>query len=285
MTDADDHWDLTLGRSFHSPDQRPGVDAFYYTGVADAFYRDTFGRDSFDDAGMKIVSTVHYGRHDCNAYWNGAQIVFPDMDYQPRVCTPNSGALDLVAHEFTHGVTQYTSGLTDSDDPTVPDETGGLNESFSDMMAATAEFYADRHGLDPTVTPDWYFGEDVFFGGGVVPGGRNMSDPAEDGNPDHYSELTPGMNVHAHRRGQQPRLLPGRQWWSQRRLRQRRLGRPHSYARLRRHRRAAWPRHGRADLLCRVHKLGSVGEHVRRTQRHRCLRKRSVRRKRCGEHE
>ena len=120
MTDADDHWDLTLGRSFHSPDQRPGVDAFYYSGVADAFYRDTFGRDSFDDAGMKIVSTVHYGRHDCNAYWNGAQIVFPDMDYQPRVCTPNSGALDLVAHEFTHGVTQYTSGLTNSGRPDGP---------------------------------------------------------------------------------------------------------------------------------------------------------------------
>jgi bacillolysin len=196
MTDADDHWALTLGRSFHSPDQRPGVDAFYYTGVADAFYRDTFGRNSFDDAGMKIVSTVHYGRHDCNAFWNGAQIGFPDMAYQPRVCIPNSGALDLVAHEFTHGVTQYTSGLTSSDDPAVPNETGGLNESFSDMMAATAEFYADRHGLDPTVTPDWYFGEDVFFGGGLVPGGRNMSDPAEDGNPDHYSELIPGMNVH-----------------------------------------------------------------------------------------
>jgi bacillolysin len=196
MTDADDHWDLTLGRSFHSPDQRPGVDAFYYSGVADAFYRDTFGRNSFDDAGMRIVTTVHYGRHDCNAFWDGAEIGFPDMASQPRVCIPNSGALDLVAHEFTHGVTQYTSGLTDSDDPTVPDETGGLNESFSDMMAATAEFYADRHGLDPTVTPDWYFGEDVFFGGGVVPGGRNMSDPAEDGDPDHYSELTPGMNIH-----------------------------------------------------------------------------------------
>ena len=60
MTDADDLWDLTRGRSFHSPDQRPGVDAFYYSGVADAFYRDTFGRDSFDDAGMKIVATVHY---------------------------------------------------------------------------------------------------------------------------------------------------------------------------------------------------------------------------------
>ena len=218
-------------------------------------------------------------------YWNGAQIVFPDTDYTPRICTPNSGALDLNAHEFTHGVTQYTSGLTGSDDPSVPDETAGLNESFSDMMAATAEFYADDHGLDPTVAPDWYFGEDVFFGGGVVPGGRNMSDPAEDGNPDHYSELTPGMNIHH-------------------------IGEVSNHAyylSVAGGRNAGCDNVGSdghthtldcdvvvtplgldtaaRDLLCRVHQLGSMGEHVRRTQRHRCRRQRSLRHQRGGEHK
>ncbi len=66
MTDADDHWDL-LRASWRSPDQRPGVDAHQYADVVDDFYADTFQRDSIDDAGMQIISTVHFANRYCNA--------------------------------------------------------------------------------------------------------------------------------------------------------------------------------------------------------------------------
>ena len=183
MVDADDHWNLTQS-AFHSPDQRPGVDAHYYADVVDDFYGSTFGRDSIDDNGMTIISTVHFANRFCNAFWNGIQMTYGDGD--ARTCIPLSGGLDVVGHELTHGVTEFTSNLI------YEDESGALNEAFSDMMGNTIEFYADGLGRDPAGTPDWLIGEDVILSPDVFLGFRNMADPAEDNDPDHYSELLVG---------------------------------------------------------------------------------------------
>lgn len=183
MVDADDHWILTRS-GYRSPDQRPGVDAHYYADVVDDFYRDTFGRDSIDDAGMQIISTVHFANRYCNAFWNGIQMTYGDGD--GRLCLPLSGGLDVVGHELTHGVTEFTSNLI------YENESGALNEAFSDMMGNTIEFYASDLGRDPAVTPDWLIAEDIFLSPDVFLGFRNMADPAEDGDPDHYSLLRLG---------------------------------------------------------------------------------------------
>ena len=180
MTDDDDVWNRTK-QNFTSPDQRAGVDAHYYAGVVDDFYGDTFRRNSIDGNGMTIVSTVHYGRHYCNAFWNGQQMTYGDGD--GRTCLPLSGGLDVVGHELTHGVTEHTSNLI------YEGESGALNESFSDMMGNTIEFYAEQNGLDPAAKPDWRIGEDVIVD---TQGFRNMGDPAEFNDPDHYSELFTG---------------------------------------------------------------------------------------------
>ncbi|MDQ4085111.1 MAG: M4 family metallopeptidase [Actinomycetota bacterium] len=176
MTDDDDVWDRTR-RGFASPDQRPGVDAHYYAGLVDDFFGGTFGRDSIDDEGMQIRSTVHFDRRYCNAFWNGEQMTYGDGD--GRSCLPLSGGLDVVGHELTHGVTEYTSNLI------YEGESGALNEAFSDMMGNTVEFYAEANGLDPAAEPDWRIGEDVIVD---TAGFRNMGDPQEFGDPDHYSE-------------------------------------------------------------------------------------------------
>jgi bacillolysin len=94
--------------------------------------------------------------------------------------------LDVVTHEFTHGVTEFTSDLI------YQNESGALNEAFSDMLGNSSEFYAQTNGLDPAARPDWQIGEDVYLPQDVAPGFRNMADPAEDGDPDHYSELFTG---------------------------------------------------------------------------------------------
>lgn len=180
MTDADDHWNFNLPK-LRTPSQAPGVDAHYYANVVDDFYADMFGRDSLDDNGMQMISTVHVLNRFCNAFWNGEQMAYGDGD--GKTCISLSGGLDVVGHELTHGVTEFTSDLI------YQDESGALNEAFSDMMGNTIEFYADARGLDPTVEPDWLIGEDIILTPDAAPGFRNMGDPQEDADPDHYSEF------------------------------------------------------------------------------------------------
>ncbi len=180
MTDADDVWDLNRLIT-RTPAQAPGVDAHYYANVTDDFYKDTFNRDSVDDNGLTIVSSVHVLNRYCNAFWNGEQMAYGDGD--GTSCIPLSGGLDVNGHELTHGVTQFTSNLI------YENESGALNESFSDMMGNTDEFYAAAHNLDPAASPDWLIGEDVILVPDTAPGFRNMGDPQEDGDPDHYSEF------------------------------------------------------------------------------------------------
>jgi bacillolysin len=180
FTDPDGIW-ITPGRT--SPGQPAGVDAYYYANVTDDFYRGVFGRNSLDDQGMRMVSTAHYSTDYNNAFWNGQQITYGDGDGTTKF-RELSGGLDVATHEFTHGVTEFTSDLI------YKDESGVLNESFSDMMGNSSEYFAQANSLDPAARPDWQIGEDVY-----IPeenGFRNMADPAEDGDPDHYSERYTG---------------------------------------------------------------------------------------------
>jgi bacillolysin len=173
--DDNDVWDAKAPL-FVSPDQRPLVDAHYYADVVDDFYRDTFTRNSIDNAGMTLYSLAHYGTNYCNAFWNGLYMTYGDGN--GTTCLPLSGGLDVISHELTHGVTEYTSGLI------YENESGALNEAFSDMMGNTAEFYAEDTGRDPSVEPDWRIGEDVIV---TSQGFRNMGNPGEFDDPDHYS--------------------------------------------------------------------------------------------------
>ncbi len=184
MTDPDDVWN-TNKKKMTSPSQAPGVDAHYYAGVVDDFYGDTFGRDSIDGQGMEIISVTHYDRNYCNAFWNGAYMTYGDGD--GRTCLPLSGGLDVDGHELTHGVTDFTSNLI------YENESGALNEAFSDMMGNTIEFYAAKHNLDPAAQPDFLIGEDVInTPGDPTPGFRNMGDPMQDGDPSHISQKYTG---------------------------------------------------------------------------------------------
>ncbi len=184
MTDPDDVWDYNRG--IDSPSQAAGVDAHYYAGVVDDFYGAVFGRNSLDDQGLQIVSKVHYSTRYCNAFWNGRFMTYGDGD--GRTCLPLSGGLDVDGHEMTHGVTEFTSNLI------YENESGALNESFSDMMGNTMEFYAAQGGKDPAASPDWLIGEDVIKNRTGNNGFRNMGDPEEFGDPSDYSQLYTGTS-------------------------------------------------------------------------------------------
>lgn len=185
-TDADNHWTLvTPDRG--SPGQPALVDAHYYANVADDYYLARQGFDFTDcyPGGMDLVA--HYGKGFDNAFWNGKVTVYGDGS--GVIFRELSGGLDVVAHENTHAVTQCTSDLV------YRDESGALNESFSDMLGNSAEFFAAEPLSSNCVLAagqascaDWTIGEDVFLPADAVPGFRNMADPEEDNDPDDYSE-------------------------------------------------------------------------------------------------
>jgi Zn-dependent metalloprotease len=181
FADPDGLWDDTRRAS---PGQAAGVDAHYYANVTDDYYLETFGRNSLDNAGMTMISSAHVDRNYVNAFWNGEQVSYGDGD--GRNYREFSAGIDVVAHELTHGVTEFTSNLI------YENESGALNEAFSDVLGASVEYYAAAKGLDPAAEPDWLIAEDVTLYADVAPGFRNMSDPREDDDPDHYSERYTG---------------------------------------------------------------------------------------------
>ncbi len=125
-----------------------------------------FNRRSVDGAGATLTVTVHYGRDYDNAFWDGSQLVFGDGDGEvfDRFTKP----MDVMAHEFTHGVTQYTAGLTYSG------QSGALNESVSDVFASMTKQRA--LGQDAAAA-DWLIGEGIFLPGINAKALRSMTEP------------------------------------------------------------------------------------------------------------
>ena len=127
-----------------------------------------------DGAGLDFGCYVHFRDEDeddvstANAFWNGNFASFGDGDDENSPLT----TLDIVAHEFGHGIDQFSSNLR------YRGESGAIDESLSDIWGATIEFWA---------TPgqaDWGMGEDCDLtnSGGL----RNMADPNDKNDPDTY---------------------------------------------------------------------------------------------------
>jgi Zn-dependent metalloprotease len=144
----------------------PHADAAHnYAADTYDFYFDNHGRDSINAAGMTIVSTVHYDVDYFNAFWSGTQMVYGDGAGFPL-------ADDVVAHELTHGVTQYETNLF------YYYQSGAMNESFSDIWG---EFVDQVNGAgNDSAGVKWLMGEDVAGMGAI----RDMADPPAFGHPD-----------------------------------------------------------------------------------------------------
>jgi Zn-dependent metalloprotease len=84
-------------------------EAFDASGQVWDMFESQFGRQSIDGRGSTVSITVHYERDYDNAFWDGTQLVFGDGDGQifDRFTKP----MDVMAHEYTHGVIQFTGGI------------------------------------------------------------------------------------------------------------------------------------------------------------------------------
>lgn len=136
--------------------------AYNNAGSTYNYYSSTHGRDSWDAAGAQMKSTVHYGVNYNNAHWNGSLDLtyFGDGDgfsYGPWQ------TLDILGHEYTHGVIEAEANLT------YQTESGAMNESLADIFGAMVERYANGLSADT-----WKVGEDTALGFYPL---RSMSDP------------------------------------------------------------------------------------------------------------
>lgn len=156
------------------------------------FYKKVFNRNSADDAGMTLMSSVHYGKAFNNAMWDGSQMIYGDGD--SKIFVDFTLSNDVIAHELTHGVTQHTLQLAYANDA------GGLNESLSDCFGVM--FHQWRAKEDVTKA-NWLIGADIVGPAAKSRGYtciRNLANPADNKclapQPINYSQLKRGMDPH-----------------------------------------------------------------------------------------
>jgi Zn-dependent metalloprotease len=149
----DAHHQQTLpGRKVRGEGDEPGKDATVnraYAGLGATFelYRKAYGRDSIDGKGLPLDASVHFGENYDNAFWNGEQMVFGDGDNE--IFLDFTIPVDVIGHELTHGVTQYTANLA------YFGQSGALNESVSDVFGSLIKQYT----LGQTAAEaDWLIG-------------------------------------------------------------------------------------------------------------------------------
>ena len=153
------------GAASADPSVNQAFDGF---GATRDYYRAVHDRNSIDDRGMRLEGYVHRGVAYQNAFWDGQEMVFGDGDGE--VFTDFTGSLDVIAHELTHGVTEYTSGFVYSGQP------GALNESVSDVFGSVVEQWSGGQTVDEA---DWLIGEDVFTPEIGADALRSMKAPGE----------------------------------------------------------------------------------------------------------
>lgn len=133
------------------------------------YYLNIHNRSSIDGSGFELNSYYPYDTNFYNAFWNGNYMTYGsgslNLGYLPLT------SLDVIAHEISHGLTEKTAGLVYND------ESGALNESYSDIIGKCVEHY-----VKPT-TFNWIIGSEF---SNNKKGFRNMADPNQNENPSTY---------------------------------------------------------------------------------------------------
>jgi len=150
-----------------APTEDAAVDEAYDgAGATRDFLRQIFARNSIDGAGLPLRSSVHYRRDYDNAFWDGEQMVYGDGDGE--LFGRFTASIDVIGHEFAHGVTQYTSNLVYFEEP------GALNEHFSDVIGSLVKQWSLGQRASKA---DWLIGAELLAPGVQGRALRSMRKP------------------------------------------------------------------------------------------------------------
>lgn len=168
-------------------------EAYDTSGFVRDYFKSNFNLNSTDNKGMDIISNVHYGEKYNNAYWDGDEMTYGDGD---GVEFQNfASAIDVVAHELMHGVTQFMANLE------YRSQSGALNEHFSDVFGTIIK----QKYLEQDISEaDWLIGDTVVtenFPGVAIrsmkaPGTANDFDSQPAHMDDYYSGSSDNQGVH-----------------------------------------------------------------------------------------
>jgi bacillolysin len=175
FTDADNNW--TAAEYNNVNKDNGALDAHWGAEKTYDYWKDIHGRNSYDAAGAKIKSYVHYNLvasgqpSNNNAFWNGSVMTYGDGSGTGGFDILT--ALDVCAHEIGHAVCTNTANLV------YRNESGAMNEGFSDIWAACIEYHA---APEKSI---WLIGEDIERRSSSI-ALRSMSNPKDEGQPDTY---------------------------------------------------------------------------------------------------
>jgi Zn-dependent metalloprotease len=149
--------------------------------------KNVLGWQSLDGANTATYIAAHVNTAYDNAYYDDTCRCMYIGDGSSFY---SLGSIDVIGHEMGHGVTAATSNLTYSG------ESGGLNESASDINGEMVEAYA-RNGGTGTVVPagnDWMMGKEISKTGTPL---RWMYKPSKDGaSPNAWTSTIGNLDVH-----------------------------------------------------------------------------------------
>ena len=165
FTDNDNYWS-TIEYGANGDDV--ALDAHWAAEMTIDYFYETFGRNSLDDNNQTVKIYVHFKEDMKNAKWLDGVVLCGGGSEErgPHV------ALDIIAHELGHAITQYSTGLQ------VLEESGTIHESLSDIWAACVTNF-----VNPTKDV-WAIGEDLFFNSAI----RYMNDPNRKEGADTYKD-------------------------------------------------------------------------------------------------
>ncbi|MET8540913.1 M4 family metallopeptidase [Kitasatospora sp. NPDC004799] len=179
FTDADNIWGD--GKKFSTDRATAAVDAHANTAWTYDYYKNVHGRSGIKNDGKAATVFVHVGTRWDNASWSDGCFCMMTGDGNGTT-DPEQVDLDTMGHEMTHGVTSATAGLRYSG------ESGGLNESTSDIFGTMVEWYANN-AID---TPDYLFSDQS-----TPPWLRRFDKPSLDGRSANCWSSTVGtLDVH-----------------------------------------------------------------------------------------
>ncbi len=159
-------------------------DAYDNAGIVRAYYKTQLNRNSINDHGLDLDLNVHYQKKLNNAFWDGNEMAFGDGD--GKIFAHFAKGLDVIGHELTHGVVQYTANFNQDEFP------GTINEHVADVFGTVIKQDFKKQNAQ---TADWLIGDEIVLPAFPGKALRSMKAPGTafqgDTQPDHMKNYQP----------------------------------------------------------------------------------------------